>query len=263
MRNVLIFALWAGLALPASAAVAFVQAVSAAGVCTNPCSVNITATSGHALYVGISWPDATHTVSITDSGGTNTYTQIGTDTNSFGTSYAFYTKNITGGALTIRAAIGASVSRAMVVMEFSGVDTTTALGGTATGHNWASDGNAIVSGSLSVVASAGDAVIANAGNYWPPTWTVGATNPSGFTIPTGATSAVGPLDGDGHGTAGYAILSGSYSGAASLKGSATQTYGSIVVGVFKAASAPAASPARRRIVADDWLRWAFGLLWRA
>jgi hypothetical protein len=211
---------------------AFVDAVLDREVAANDQTVAVTYSTGNALLVGINYAQNRQVVTITDTAG-NTYTELvtaPTDT-AFSTTHAFVAKNLIGTSATITITYAGSTQAAVNVTEWSGLDTTTPTGGTATGT--ATSGTEITSGSLSAAGAAGDVVVAIVGSYYQSaTWAAGSTNPSGFAAEASATSS--GSDGTGNIGMGYAVLAAGYSGAVSMDPAGT-TYGNIVGVVLKAA----------------------------
>lgn len=194
-----------------------------------------TATTGDLLYVSIGTGNSSAVTSITDT-ASNTYTLINRGTaGNFADVDTYYAKNITGGSLTITFNSNTSDNFNINVLEFAGIDTTSPLGGIANGNNTSSGSNQdIVSGSLNATAASGDLVVAAVAEYYyPVTFSVGGTNPSGMLVEGVTNNQIG--QGVGNTVMTYGVLSGSYSGALSIHLTGT-TYGSIAAASFKAAA---------------------------
>lgn len=215
-------------------AVAYVKKTVGGAVSGSTFNLPVTYTAGNALAIWMAGQNGQSSLTIAD-GGSNTFTEV--DHLNPGTAqiWAFYAKNLVGSGSTLAFTASGSTEWAVVVLEFSGVDTTTALGGFANGTNTSnSPGVDIVSASLSAAGASGDAVVCGVSNYYTATMVVGSTNPSGMAVPTGAFHNNG--DSLANAAACYAILSGSYSAAVSMNPGASNTYGHVVGFVLKAAA---------------------------
>lgn len=229
------------------------QSAKTSGVNTS-LTVNFTPTTNPSvIVVSVNIPDNPASVSISDSIN-GAYTNIGASGAAFSKTFAHYVKNTTTSALVITITPPGSAFMAISVMEFSGADPTTPLGDKGIGTNSSSGSSQDIDTSSAVDGSAGDAIVAVSGNYYAPTWSVGATNPGGMAIISGATESAGTAAGNV--TAAYVILSGSYSAAVG-NNPGTTTYGNTVGFQLVAAATGGTIASRGKIVLQAVKRAAY------
>lgn len=203
---------------------------------SNNVTIGVNYTAGNCLVLVTGYNHATYgTVTVSDT-HSNTWTETGSSPQSDAallTVHTFVAPNMSGSSTTVTVSYGGSVKAAITVSEWSGVATSSVVTGTAGGKLLSGTSLDISSGSLSASGLSGDAVIAGYTNYYNPTWSAGATNPSGFAVDSGSTTGGG--DGIGNIGMGYAILGSTYSGAATINPGTTD-YGAIIAFVLKQGS---------------------------
>jgi YVTN family beta-propeller protein len=199
----------------------------------------VAATNGNTIVVTASGFPAPASISISDTLG-NTYTLAGTIATSSANEFVaiYYAKNIRAGTDTITLAGSASGQFSMTAAEFSGLDTTSPLDGSAT----AQGSNAAPSSGLMTPSTSGDLVIGAATHGFTTTTTAGA----GFTMLAVATeddAAHQPLATE------YQTLAGTNPIAASFSLAASGSW-LVNAALFKpAANTPPAAPSIQSFIA--------------
>lgn len=246
------------LALPSQAAVAIAgsgtQIFTGTAASGTSCSVTVSGlTAGNLLYLAMAWTAPSVTVNSANDGLGHNFTQIDATTGgSFAASYHGYLNNISSSITSVGITSSGSVSCAAIVVEFTGQNTSSPIGGTAKGCYTAnaSDHAIPTSGGLSAGGSANDYIVSVSGNFNYPAsnWYAGGTGapaspypPSGYAVQKVNNQTTG--NGTAHTAVAGAGLSGSYSTDLSLDpGVSVSANGCTMAVVIKAAAGGATTP---------------------